>query len=200
MTSLEASAERGIQVVRRREADNWVSMRRVECAVCGASEERKIASSLPPSFAERAFVRSGWSGFGRRVVCGACCLRRSKKNQQESGMEKASNVTALNSYDITNNTVRVMKLLDEHYDPDKFTYKGAFGDLDIAKITGCAPEFVARVRVAAHGAPKCKEVEDLKAELATIQSLVAEFNNKLERFEKVFFDRIAGGLGSAAKR
>lgn len=72
---LALSEDIGIATVWRVGDGQRVSVRRVSCAACGATAEKRHKPNAPPDQVRQSFERAGWA-FGKRVLCPACARRR----------------------------------------------------------------------------------------------------------------------------
>lgn len=136
----------------------------LQCSRCPTIGKRPCGAMLPPEAMDKKFKQAGW-----RVDPHVC------PNCQRKPKERPAPMTASPSPAAMKAQAEMFQLLSLHFDGDTGRYAKGWSDAKIAAQTGIAVDLVTAFRTAGFGELKdAPEIVAIRAEIATLESLVAE--------------------------
>lgn len=134
----------------------------LQCSRCPTEGTRNLRQVIPPDQIAKKFIQAGW-----RIdphVCPTCIAR-----PKEKPMGTTPTAAAIKGQ------VRIMRLLDEHFDIEAGRYAAGWSDEKIAEETGLAVNHVTEYRRAEFGEIKePTELALIRADIAALEQLQAE--------------------------
>lgn len=182
----------GIATAWRLNDGQRISVRRVVCAACGATAEKRHKPNAPPDQVKHSFERARWS-FGKRVLCSGCSRRRSIDITEPNITETSADappqpqesvpMAALKPRAPTvKEVLRISDELDLNFIDGR--YRVGLSDQALADRLQIPRVIVTQVREEGYGPIKGDpEIEALRSDLETFGGLLADFSTRLAKVE-----------------